>query len=51
MWVITVYSKENIRMFEFDTEKEAREVFKNTNGYKILSEIVYVNNVSSETSE
>ncbi len=43
MWVITVYSKENITMFELDTEKEAREVFKNIQGCKILSEIVYFN--------
>jgi hypothetical protein len=43
MWVITVYSKENTTMFEFDTEKEAREAFKNIQGCKILSEIVYFN--------
>ncbi|MFC3883926.1 hypothetical protein ACFOU2_10585 [Bacillus songklensis] len=43
MWVITVYSKENTTMFEFDTEKEAREAFENIQGYKILSEVVYFN--------
>jgi ArsR family metal-binding transcriptional regulator len=43
MWVITVYSKGNITMFELDTEKEAREAFKNIKGYKILSEVVYFN--------
>ncbi|WP_191991840.1 hypothetical protein [Bacillus aerolatus] len=43
MWVITVYSKENTTMFEFDTEKEARETLKNIQGYKILSEVVYFN--------
>ncbi|MFJ5759175.1 hypothetical protein ACIQAA_08520 [Neobacillus sp. NPDC093182] len=43
MWVITVYSKENTSMFEFDTEKDAREAFKNIQGCKILSEIVYFN--------
>ncbi len=27
MWIITAYSKENnIKIFEFNTEKEAREV-------------------------
>jgi hypothetical protein len=43
MWVITLYSKENTSMFEFDTEKEAREAFKNIQGCKILSEIIYFN--------
>ncbi|MGM0875935.1 MAG: hypothetical protein ACQEWV_14395 [Bacillota bacterium] len=43
MWVITLYSKENITMFEFDTEKEAREACENIQGCKILSEVVYFN--------
>jgi ArsR family metal-binding transcriptional regulator len=43
MWVITVYSKENITMYEFHTENEAREAFKNIQGCKILSEIAYFN--------
>lgn len=43
MWVITVFLKENIKMFEYNTEEEAREVFKNIKGNKILSEIVYFN--------
>ncbi|MDG4850705.1 MULTISPECIES: hypothetical protein [Peribacillus] len=43
MWVITVFLKGNIKIFEFDTEKEAKELFKNMNGTKILSEIVYFN--------
>lgn len=43
MWVITVFLKDNIKMFEFNTEEEAREVFKNIKGDKILSEIVYFN--------
>ncbi|MFC3886072.1 hypothetical protein ACFOU2_22360 [Bacillus songklensis] len=41
MWVITVYSKENKAMFEFNTEKEAREAFRTIQGCKILSEVVY----------
>ncbi|MGS2779615.1 hypothetical protein ACVBAX_19840 [Robertmurraya sp. GLU-23] len=41
MWVITVYLNKNIRMFEYDTEEEAREASKNIFGYKIISEIVY----------
>lgn len=43
MWIITVYSKENTTMFEFDTEKEAREAFENIRGCKILSEVIYFN--------
>lgn len=43
MWVITVFLKGNIKIFEFDTEKEVKELFKNMKGTKILSEIVYFN--------
>lgn len=44
MWVITVYSKgNNISMFEFNSEKEAKEAFKNVSGCKILSEVIYFN--------
>ncbi|MGG1676685.1 hypothetical protein ACIFOT_13180 [Neobacillus sp. NRS-1170] len=43
MWIITLYSNGNTSMFEFTTEKEAREAFKNMKGCKILSEIIYFN--------
>ncbi|MDQ0972186.1 ArsR family metal-binding transcriptional regulator [Neobacillus niacini] len=44
MWIITVYSKgNNISMFEFNSEQEAREAFKNVSGCKILSEVIYFN--------
>ncbi|WP_342047873.1 hypothetical protein [Bacillus sp. OTU530] len=43
VWVITVYSTENTTLFEFDTEEEARNAFKEMIGNKILSEIVYFN--------
>jgi ArsR family metal-binding transcriptional regulator len=44
MWIITVYSKgNNISMFEFNSEEEAREVFNNVLGCKILSEVIYFN--------
>lgn len=47
MWVITVYSMgNNISMFEFNTEKEAREAFKTVRGCKILSEVIYFNDES-----
>ncbi|MDT8862429.1 hypothetical protein N0O92_19665 [Alkalihalobacillus sp. MEB130] len=40
MWIITVYSSLNITMFEFDSEKEAREAYEEIQGCKILSEVV-----------
>ncbi|HZH62712.1 MAG TPA: hypothetical protein VEY70_24780 [Metabacillus sp.] len=43
MWVITLYSKEKISMYEFNTEKEARELLKDIKGNKILSEVIYFN--------
>ena len=43
VWIITLYLNEKIKMFEFHTEKEAREAFKNMKGDKYLSEIVYFN--------
>lgn len=46
MWIITRYVDSNISMFEFETEKEAREALKNMKGCKILSEVVYFNDPS-----
>jgi ArsR family metal-binding transcriptional regulator len=43
MWVITLYLNGNIKMFEFDKEEEAYEAFKNIQGTKVLSKIVYFN--------
>ncbi|WP_168714393.1 hypothetical protein [Niallia nealsonii] len=44
MWVITLYSKENeLCMYEFTSEKEARETLAKLNGSKILSEVIYYN--------
>jgi hypothetical protein len=43
MWIITVYSKKKHTMYEFKTEKEARDAFQNIKGCKILSEIIYFN--------
>ena len=39
MWIITLYMEVRIRMFEFETEKEAKEVYKNMKGNKYLSYI------------
>ncbi|MGM0873447.1 MAG: hypothetical protein ACQEWV_01385 [Bacillota bacterium] len=43
MWVITVYSNESIKMFEFEDEKEAKESIQKIQGSKILSHVVYFN--------
>ncbi|MBM7653853.1 hypothetical protein [Neobacillus cucumis] len=41
MWVITAFSDKNgTKMYEFDTENEARAAFKNIQGYKILTELI-----------
>jgi len=46
MWVITLYEGSDIKMFEFETEVEAKKVFKNLKGSKILSNVVYYNDPS-----
>ena len=43
MWIITVHAKNSIKMFEYDTEKEARSKFERIQGCKILSEVIYFN--------
>ncbi|MGG1220561.1 hypothetical protein ABE236_24245 [Priestia endophytica] len=43
MWMITVHARENTKMFEFDTEREARAAFEDIQGSKILTEVVYFN--------
>jgi hypothetical protein len=43
MWLITIYSNSTTKMFEFDTEEEARQAFENIQGCKILSQVVYFN--------
>ncbi|KIL32847.1 hypothetical protein [Bacillus subtilis] len=45
MWVITTFSNSDIKMFEFDTEKEARAALEKIVGYKILSEVIYFKEV------
>jgi hypothetical protein len=43
MWVLTVYSGERIKMFEFDNEIEAKQSIQKIKGLKILSHVVYFN--------
>jgi hypothetical protein len=41
MWIITVHSKYTIKMFEFDTEQEAKSTFERMQGCKFLTEVIY----------
>ncbi|HZH62880.1 MAG TPA: hypothetical protein VEY70_25685 [Metabacillus sp.] len=43
MWVITLYDEENIKMYEFDNEEEAKQSLKKMKGRTILSHVVYFN--------
>ncbi|MBT2733241.1 hypothetical protein [Bacillus sp. ISL-7] len=48
MWVITVFSDGIYsKIYEYDTEKEAIEAFNAIHGYKILTEMVYLEPCSS----
>lgn len=40
MWIVTSFVDAEPTVFEFKTEKEAREASKNIEGYKILTEVV-----------
>lgn len=43
MWVLTLYSQDSIKMYEFDSKEEAKEKYNNTAGYRVLSEVIYFN--------
>ena len=43
MWIISVHTKNNITMFEFETEKEAKATFERTQGCKFLTQVIYFN--------
>ena len=48
MWTITVFSDDRCsKIYEFETEKEAREAFKNIQGCKILTEMITLEPCSS----
>ncbi|MCM3411836.1 hypothetical protein [Metabacillus litoralis] len=40
MWVMTVHSKSNTKIFEFETEDEVLEAYKRIQGYKIITEVI-----------
>lgn len=43
MWVITLHSEESIKIFEFSTEREARDAMLDMGGNLILTEVIYFN--------
>ncbi|MEH7120840.1 hypothetical protein V7128_26045 [Neobacillus vireti] len=43
MWIMTVHAKNNITMFEFETEIEAKAAFRRTQGCKFLTQVIYFN--------
>ncbi|KAA9016991.1 hypothetical protein [Niallia endozanthoxylica] len=43
MWVITVFAGQNVTMYEFESENEARERIQSLEGYTVLSNVVYYN--------
>jgi hypothetical protein len=49
MWVITVFAKDQVKMFEFESEIEAKEKIANMSGNKILSQVVYFNDHFPDT--
>ncbi|MCM3587309.1 hypothetical protein M3182_16350 [Mesobacillus maritimus] len=51
MWVITVYTKNDIQMYEFENQEEAKETFKKLKGNKVLSEVIYYNDFDENLIE
>lgn len=46
MWVITMFTRDNIKLYEFSTETEARDAMRRMDGRMILSEVIYYNDPS-----
>ena len=51
MWVITVYTKNDIQMYEFENQEEAKKTFKKLKGNKVLSEVIYYNDFDENLIE
>jgi ArsR family metal-binding transcriptional regulator len=45
VWVITVYADQDVKMYEFDDEHEAKEALEKLENCscKILSQVIYYN--------
>lgn len=41
MWVLTLYSHDSIKMFEFESKEEALKESGKLSGYKVLTELIY----------
>ncbi|WP_193747687.1 hypothetical protein [Neobacillus niacini] len=45
MWILTLYSADSIKMFEYETKDEAWQEYDKAAGCKILSEIIYYTDI------
>lgn len=41
MWVLTLYSHDGIKMFEFESKEEALRSYDKLSGCKVLTEVIY----------
>ncbi|MEH7076867.1 hypothetical protein [Neobacillus drentensis] len=46
MWIITVHSMDDVKMFEFNTQEEAKASYERIQGSKFLTEVIYFNDFS-----
>jgi hypothetical protein len=45
VWILTLYSADSIKMFEYENKDEACEKYDKVDGCKILSEIIYYTDI------
>ncbi|WP_411844530.1 hypothetical protein [Schinkia azotoformans] len=41
VWVLTLYSHDSIKMYEFESKEEALRESSKLSGYKVLTEVIY----------
>lgn len=39
MWVLVIYEKEQVKMYEFQSKDEAQKAAKDKNGYAVLTQV------------
>lgn len=42
VWVLTLYSHDGIKMYEFESKEEALRESGKLSGYKVLTELIYL---------
>jgi len=50
VWILTLYSADSIKMFEYENKDEAWEKYDKVDGCKILSEIIYFTDIEKNNS-